>query len=64
MGRQSKYPYHKWTDGEAHTLTQFEDFDCSIAAIRTRLHEYGRAHGYEVRTIATSDTITVVFFRD
>lgn len=63
MGRHAKYPYHLWKDGEAHTLVHGIDFECSIAAMRARLHEHGTAHGYDVRTIATPDSLTVVFFR-
>lgn len=64
MGRPAKYPYYLWTDGTAHTLTRYADFDCSIASMRVRLHEYGTAHGFDVRTIAAQDTLTVVFFRE
>lgn len=64
MGRPSKYPYHLWQDGSPHTLKRGVDFECSVNAMRVRIHEYGREHGYEARTVSPDDeTLIVVMFR-
>ena len=62
MGRKTKYDYYKWKDGQPHTLTNPEDFQCSVQAMRTRLHEHGKSCGYDVRTIIKDATTIVVVF--
>lgn len=51
MGRNTVYPYHKWTDGQWHDVLP-ADYGRSLASLRSILHQYAQSHGYTLRTSA------------
>lgn len=44
-----KYPWPEWTDGQLHIIT-LSDYEVSLTAIRTRLHQKAEKLGKRCKT--------------
>lgn len=61
-GRPPKYPWERWLDGRAKTLTQGKDFDGKTTSVRLMLLQHARTRGLEVRTELHEDRMIRVTF--
>lgn len=61
MGRYQKYPYTEWIDGQWHELDP-QTWNTTVVKLRATLHQWARANGYVLRTVANEDTLSVRFF--
>lgn len=59
MSRQVKYPWEKWMDGNTHTATYQEDFNCSLPSFIAGLHQKARNNEFTVTT--STDGLQVSF---
>lgn len=59
-GKEEKYPWAEWLDGQARLLTKGEDFDCSITSFRPLAHVAARRHGKEIETRTMSDSVVAL----
>jgi hypothetical protein len=50
FGRETKYPWDEWLNGETHIITHGEDFDVSFQAMQAQLHTRAGKEGLKVRT--------------
>lgn len=62
MGRNTKYPYHQWTDGQWHDVAP-SDYQKTITTLRATLHQYAKAHGYTLMTLRLPNGILTFRFR-
>lgn len=54
MGRHTKYPYHKWTDGAWYDVNP-TDYGRTLASLRSILHQYASQNRLKLRTFALGD---------
>ena len=58
-GRHDLYPWDEWLDGSVWRIRRGEDFEVSIVAIRSAVHQAAARRGHKVET-ATEDEDTLV----
>ena len=56
-----RYNWELWMDGETHTATWNEDFNCSAASLVALLHQKAREAKVTVRTTTVGPNVTFTF---
>lgn len=62
-GRNARYDWDKWTDGEIHEAVQGKDFVCEVASFVAGIHVKARQLNMKAETTTnTEEDITTVTF--
>ncbi len=62
--RRRKYDWEKWADGEEHSATYGEDFECGVPSFVALLHtKCNRLTMDHVRTSVNGNTVTFKYFK-
>lgn len=60
---KGKYDWDQWTDGDIWLIERGVDYTCSDKSFQVIAHNYGRRHGFKVRTGKHPRGMQVQFMR-
>ena len=63
-GRESKYPWDEWTDGQVYLAEQDKDYTCKLESFRDGLREHGHRNEMKVRTRVHPEGVVFQFYKE
>lgn len=61
LGGKPAYPWHEWTDGQVHTITEGTDFTVPVLTIKSTIYSYATRHRLAVTVRKRLDSLTFQF---